>query len=204
MQKNNKIDVIGNTEIMIIALWESGGTNKFIHVEDAYLSCYQISPSRFSWRTKKDIPDRVKLKKAMLNKKNKNPFIKQGAYEVRLSSFGINWIKKNKNFIAKFLEKDVKNIKFSPNASSKKIYRFRDTDFFQNWLKDPHIMPEKWELASAFRCSISSPTTIWDQRIQTLLVEAEISKDTEVVSFINNVLTEKPYWFDQEGRYEHD
>ena len=65
-------------------------------------------------------------------------------------------------------------------------------------------MPEKWELASAFRCSISSPTTIWDQRIQTLLVEAEISKDTEVVSFINNVLTEKPYWFDQEGRYEHD
>ena len=71
MQKNNKIDVIGNTEIMIIALWESGGTNKFIHVEDAYLSCYQISPSRFSWRTKKDIPDREKLKKAMLNKKIK-------------------------------------------------------------------------------------------------------------------------------------
>ena len=63
MQKNNKIDVIGNTEIMIIALWESGGTNKFIHVEDAYLSCYQISPSRFSWRTKKTYLIEKNLKK---------------------------------------------------------------------------------------------------------------------------------------------
>ena len=31
-----------------------------------------------------------------------------------------------------------------------------------------------------------------------------LSVSKKLVSFINNVLTEKPYWFDQEGRYEHD
>ena len=196
----NKQNRLSNSDVLLIAVWKSGGGDRFIDIEDAYAVCWELTPHRFSWRTRSDLPNTKKLNKALSDfaTRNDHPLVRQGSYKVRLSSAGLEWIKEHEHLIDSLVGTESEKIEFSSNQVSRQLNRFKKTPLFGKWQANPEMNPEKWELALALRCSSDSPTSVWLQRIETLRADAQLSNDSEVLRFIDLMLEKEPGWFKED------
>lgn len=91
---------IRNSDVMIVAVWKAGGGERFIDVEDAYATCWEMVPDWFKWRTKA-LVDRAKMTQALANLsyRSTHPLVRQGSYEVKLSTAGLLWIAEHNHVI---------------------------------------------------------------------------------------------------------
>jgi hypothetical protein len=191
---------LSNSDVLLIGVWKSGGGDRFIDIEDAYAVCWELTPHRFSWRTRNDLPNTKKLNKALSDfaKRDDPPLVRQGSYKVRLSSAGLEWIQEHERLINSLIGTESEKIAFSSNQASRQLNRFKKTPLFGKWQTDPEMNPEKWELALALRCSSDSPSSVWFQRIETLRADAQLSNDSEVLRFIDLMLEKEPGWFKED------
>jgi hypothetical protein len=54
-----------NQDVFIWSLYQLGGADRSIEVEDIYLKAFDIAPARLGWRTRPDLPDYKKVAKAL-------------------------------------------------------------------------------------------------------------------------------------------
>ena len=196
----NKQDRLSNSDVLLIAVWKSGGGDRFIDIEDAYAVCWELTPHRFSWRTRSDLPNTKKLNKALSDFANRDnhPLVRQGSYKVRLSMAGLEWMQEHEHIINSLMGTESGKIEFSSNQASRQLNRFKKTPLFGKWQANPEMNPEKWELALALRCSSDSPSSVWFQRIETLRADAQLSRDSEVLRFTDLMLKKESGWFKED------
>src|SRR6266851_9626835 len=79
-----------NSDVFLWALFELGGADKFVDVEDVFTRAFELAPLRLSWRTRPDIPDLKKCSKALQEAERRvpSPLVKQGPEMRRLTVEG--------------------------------------------------------------------------------------------------------------------
>jgi len=107
---------ITNLDIAVYALAKLNGAEKKVKSEDIAAKCYELSPSRFSWRLalyrEKGWPDKYIVKTALEDtKKEKNGGLVEGSYSLDLSKdgwqltlAGAAWFRSNTKRIEKGLK----------------------------------------------------------------------------------------------------
>lgn len=187
-----------NADIFVIAVWKAGGDVHFIDVEDAYSVCWELTPQRFCWRTRKDLPNTKILNKALsdLTRRSDKFVVKQGFFKVRLSQTGIAWIETNEPVITSLVSAESEQSMLSSNRASRQLIRFKKSAFFKRWAETSELFLERWELAAALRCSLNSSVETWRTRIEALKADAQHFNDQDALRFLNLTLEEKSDWFE--------
>src|SRR5687767_12516037 len=93
---------ITNVDIVVYALAILRGAERTVHSEDIAAKCYELAPSRFSWRLAayrdKGWPDKYIVKTALEDAKKEHSALVEGAYTLdtakdgwRLTPKGASW-----------------------------------------------------------------------------------------------------------------
>jgi hypothetical protein len=185
-----------NADLIVWALHLCGGAERWVDVEELYLKAFELAPARLSWRTREDLPDYKKCAKALQEVEDEKTarhllpaFMKQGAYERRLSVKGLAWCEAH----AEHLTDLYSSTRIVPSASSQDDARHLKTltasTAYRSWEASGAISTERWKLAEAFRCRANSPDATWQARLDEHLFSARRNGHGEAERFIELVRT---------------
>lgn len=186
-----------NSDVFLWALFELGGADAFVDVEDVFLRAFELAPMRLSWRTRPDIPDLKKCSKALQYLEATTPglLVKQGSDFRRLTVDGQQWIENNLDRLAAAL--GSRQVVQPPRArfSSRLVSEATRSDAFQQWTTDSGLSEEKWKFAELLRCAPDSSRAIWRDRLETLRSAAYSGGRTDLLDFLDALAAERPDWF---------
>jgi hypothetical protein len=189
---------VPNWEIFIWALQLLGGATRFVDVEDVFLKCNDLAPTRFSWRTRQDIPEYKKCAKALRDAETRNPSLTvkkaKDPFKRQLSVEGQAWIKQNHQRLEKSLA--VKTTTALHTKGTKKVItEILRSKQFKVWKSAPSIKLESWQIADLLHCSPASPIAIRISRLQHLRSVAQALNAQDVIEFLNHLLEDHNDWF---------
>ena len=173
---------VTNSDVFLWALFELGGDEGFIDVEDAFWRAFELAPQRLSWRTRPDIPDLKRCSKALRDAEKRSPqlLVKQGSELRRLTVAGQKWIEENFDRLAELLGADRVVQAPRQRSSGRLLAQVTGSDVFKEWLASRSVPGEKWRVADLLRCSPDSARSIWKDRLATLMAAAYAADRAEV------------------------
>lgn len=204
LKKQNEYMKLSNLSILTIAIWYVGGKDHFVDKDDAFEECWKLAPERFSWRTKNypDIDSLQRLFRKLINEKGPDGtllLVRTGLYKVRLSASGLQWIARHQHLLKPLLKNKSQGFIFKTNNLTGRVTDFRQSEVFKEYISSHQIPEEKWMLGDALRISASSPSSVWNSRIQSLRADAQRFDDSDVKDFLDLILEIKKSWF-KEGQ----
>jgi hypothetical protein len=190
-------DTINNADIFLWAVFELGGSDDFVDVEDVMLEAFRLAPERFCWRTKRDLPDKLKLNAALHGADAAAPklLIKNGQHQRRLSIQGQQRIEDNFDRLATALRGDVKVEVPKTRRSSRVIGDVTRSEIFTAWADSNSLVPEKWRYADLFRCSPDSANSVWKHRLENYRSAAYAGGREDILKFLDQIAIDHPDWF---------
>jgi hypothetical protein len=190
-------EAITNTDIFLWALFELGGSDQFVDVEDVFLKVFSLVPQRFSWRTRPDLPDKLKTNSALHGADAETPkvVIKNGQNQRRLTLEGQKWIEDNFDRLAAALTGEVKVEPPKSRRSSRLLGEVSRSDIFGTWIDTGSLMSDKWRYSDLFHCSPDSAPSIWKHRLETLRSAAYAAGREDILKFLDQIAVEHGDWF---------
>jgi hypothetical protein len=189
---------VTSSEVFLWALYELGGADDFVDVEDAFFKAFQLAPLRLSWRTRQDLPDLKKCSKALRDAEGRKPklMVKNGADKRRLTVAGQRWIEENFERLAQALGGGDRLVGPSRiRIPSRLVSQATQTAVFTDWVENGAITEQKWRVAEMLRCSPDSSRSVFHDRLETLRAAAYSSGRRDVLEFFDALLRERPNWF---------
>ena len=186
-----------NFDVILWALYDLGGDEKFVDIEDIFLKAFEIAPLRLSWRTRMEIPDMKKCYKALNDTERQQPhfLLKQGPERRRLTAEGQQWIENNFDRLADALS--GKRIVHTPRIrlSSRLVSQALRSDVFNLWKENGAITDDKWRIAEMLRCLPDSAQKVFRERLESLRSAAYSSGRLDALEFFDAVAERHPDWF---------
>lgn len=191
------VEATTSTDVFLWALYELGGAEDFVDVELVLLEAFRIAPQRFGWRTRPDLPDRLKGNMALHGADIKSPklLIKQGPDKRRLTLEGQRWIEENFDRLAESLGGDRVVEAPKSNRTSRLLSEATRSDVFIEWSETDTLATEKWRYADLLRCSPDSAPAVWKQRIETLRSAAYAAGREDFLKFLDQIVSDHADWF---------
>jgi hypothetical protein len=188
---------VQNPDILLWALYDLGGADGFIDVEEAFYRAFQIAPDRLSWRTRTDIPDFKKCAEALNRAERRKPnlLVKNGADFRKLSVDGQRWVEQNFEWLADALTQSAIVKPPRQRRSSQIVSRALRSKIFEAWQERRHVPEEKWEMAELLNCSPDSGAPVWMRRLEELRSAAYASGESALLEFLDRILTDRAGWF---------
>jgi hypothetical protein len=188
---------ITSTDVFLWALYELGGADDFVDVEDVLLKAFRLAPQRFSWRTRQDLPDRLKGNMALHGADIRSPklLIKSGPDKRRLTVEGQEWIEENFDRLASALSGSSVVEAPKSHRSSRLVNDAARSEIFVSWTETNALPSEKWRFADLLRCSPDSAQSVWRQRVETLKSAAYAAGRDDLLKFIEQLISEHSEWF---------
>ena len=187
MTKTSKLsfsaDRASNSELFVWALFLLGGAERDVDVEEIYLKCFEIAPSRLGWRTKPQIPDYKKTSKALQSVEAETEFIyKTHQYARRLTANGLQWIQNNVDK----LQDRYGNQKVKPAANNQYLQKSKFIKSHPIWKEylTQNTDDVLHTLADSLECSPGSPKNIWEGRFIELETVCDVLEDDELRNFM--------------------
>lgn len=185
-----------NGDIFAYVVYRLQGTGRFVDVEDVYVECWRLSPSRFGLR-KHPYPNTLAASKAQVHVQRMDPeFLLKAANgrSVQLSAKGVAWVRER---LADFeqLASGVTKAPATHRASHKLITDLVKSPLVHTFLAGNDIEPRRIEVAELFRCAPDSPASIWQERMATLRSAAEDDERPDLVRFLDYVRNHRADWF---------
>lgn len=188
---------VTSTDVFLWALYELGASEAFVDVEDAMILAFELAPKRFSWRTRDDLPDKLKGNMALHGADVQTPklLIKSGSDKRRLTAEGQQWIEANFERLATALRGD--RVIDAPKAhrSSRRLSEIQRSGLFMTWQENGALPSEKWRFAEMLRCAPDSAQVVWRDRVATLRSAAYSAAEDDVLKFLDQLTSEHPDWF---------
>jgi hypothetical protein len=196
----SSLDEIANWEIFLWARHRLGGSSHLVDVEDIFMECFAIAPARFSWRTRKNLPDYKKCAKALqqAEEKSRQPklLIKtRNAYARQLTVEGQQWIEANAIRLSKILENELPVPEPKQRPTSRMLIDIERSEPFILWKVTKKIPKEKWKIAEVLHCSPDSNPETWDNRLQSARSVANVAERKQIIDFLDAIFSEHPDWF---------
>ena len=188
---------VTNSEVFLWALYELGGADEFVDVEDVFIQAFELAPLRLSWRTRADLPDLKKCSKALRDADDRSPLllVKKGAERRQLTAEGQKWIEDNFDRLAEALRSN-QVVKAPRTRTPARLvgYALRSTAH-KKWAESGEITDEKWRIADMLRCSPDSARTVFRERLETLRAAAYSAGREDALAFLDALQEQRPEWF---------
>jgi hypothetical protein len=191
-------DSIANSEEIILwALYDLGGAEQFVDVEDVFIRAFELAPKRLCWRTRPELINfkTCSLAEGALGRQTPKLLIKQGDYMRKISVDGLKWIEENFDRLAEELAKDRVVRATRRRSTSKLLTQVQRSPVYTNWLRTQEITGEKWRVAELLRCSPDNASSIFQDRITTLQSVAYAAGHAEVMKFLDELSSQRKEWF---------
>ena len=188
---------VTNSDVFLWALYELGGDETFVDVEDVFFRSFEIAPQRLGWRTRPNLPDLKKCSKGMRDAENKSPklLLKNGPDERLLTTEGQQWIESNFDRLAKSLGHD-RVVQAPRSRNSSRLLKVLDrSPLFITWVQDGVLADEKWRFAELLRCSPDSTSSVWRRRLEELQSAAYAADRLELLGFLDALAANRSEWF---------
>jgi len=188
---------VTNSDVFLWALYELGGSDRFVDVEDAFIRAFELAPLRLSWRTRPDLPDLKKCSKALRDAEGSEPrlLVKQGPEMRRLTGDGQKWIEDNFDRLAESLG-DRRTVQAPRTRTpSRLVAQALQSDVFQMWQESGSVTAEKWRVAQMLRCSPDSSRGVWLERLEGLRAAAYSAGRLDALTFLDALAQAHPEWF---------
>ena len=187
---------VTNSDVFLWALYELGGADDFVDVEDAFIKAFELAPLRLSWRTRPDLPDLKKCSKALRDAEGREPrlLVTKGAEMRRLTVEGQQWIEENFDRLAEALGGDGVRAPRT-RVPSRLVSQALQSSVFAMWAETRTITSEKWRVAEMLRCSPDSSHTVFRDRLETLRGAAYSAGRNDALEFLNALAAERADWF---------
>lgn len=187
---------VTNSDVFLWALYELGGAEKFIDVEEAFFRAFELAPLRLSWRTR-DLPDLKKCSKALRDAEGREPklLVKQGSEMRRLTVEGQKWIEDNFDRLAEALGFD--RIVQAPRTRlpARLVNQALQNDVFKLWQQNGAVTDDKWRIAEILRCSPDSSRAVFRERLEALRGAAYSAGRLDALEFLDALARERAIWF---------
>ena len=197
-----RVAEITNWEIFIWSLSQLGGSSGFVDVEDVFIACFELAPSRFSWRTRQDLPDTKKCSKALRDAEARRPLLllkTRDGLKRQLTVEGQQWVARNEPRMIDALHSGRAVEEPASRPRARMLAEVERSDPFQTWLHSGVTPIEKWQVAELLRCSPDSDWRIWADRLEMLRAKANGAKRDRVLAFVEAISAAHPEWF-KEGK----
>ena len=187
---------VTNSDVFLWALYELGGSEEFIDVEDAFIAAFKLAPRRLSWRTREDLPDLKKCSKALRDAEGREPqlLVKKGAEMRRLTVEGQRWIEENFDRLAEALGSDREVRAPRTRLPSRLVTQALQSPVFALWSEKGAITDEKWRVAEMLRCSPDSSRAVFRDRLETLRAAAYSAGRLDALEFLDALALERADW----------
>lgn len=188
---------VNNSDVFLWALYELGGSEDFVDVEDVFYRAFQLAPLRLSWRTREDLPDLKKCSKALRDAESRRPrlLLKRGAESRRLTVEGQKWLEINFDRLAESLGENKTIVAPRIRGHSRLVGQALRSKVFKKWKDEGAMTEEKWQVAEMLRCSPDSSRTVFRSRLEALRSASYSSGRTDALEFFNAVHDHHPDWF---------
>ena len=188
---------VTNSDVFLWALYELGGDEKFVDVEDVFVRAFELAPLRLSWRTRRDLPDLKKCSKALRDAEGRGPqlLIKQGPEMRGRTVKGQQWIEDNFARLAEALRGD--RVVQAPRTRfpSRLVSQALRTKVFGLWQDSRTVTGEKWRVAEMLRCSPDSPRAVFRERLEALRAAAYSAGRHDALEFLDSLADQRADWF---------
>lgn len=181
-------DAYGAAEQLLWTLYQMDGSSTWIDVEDLFLSAFQASPARLSWRTRPDIPDYKKCAKALqeLEDPKRSAYagftLKQGKYLRKMSDSGTQWCEEHADLLTDRYSQFVES--HAVQDDGRLLRQLIDSEAFHRFSSGTLTTAERWLLAEAFRCLPDSSPATWNARFAESLKTARKNRREDVTEFV--------------------
>lgn len=171
-----------NQNLFTWCLYLLDGAQRRVDIEEIYVKCFEISPSRFSWRTRSDLPDAKKLSKALVDAESKTDFIvKYDVHTRGLSSAGLGWIERNLPKLRQLYGGGLV-LPGKSNAHRKLAQNLRAHPIWKDF-ESGNTESSIFSLSDALHCSPGSPNLVWKSRFEEILIASNVLHDPELEAF---------------------
>jgi hypothetical protein len=191
---------LSNQDIFAYALYRLQGAGRFVDVEDVYVECFNLSPSRFGWRKHK-YPNYKVASKAQRDFEGSHPeFIQKtpNGLSRQLTAEGVAWIRGHLESFER-LGAGATRAPKTRRASHRVVAELLRSDAVQSYLAGETPELSKVEIAELFNCAPDSPGSVWQQRLATVRAAAEDNERPDVLLFLDYVSANAPEWFGREA-----
>lgn len=182
---NQKGRELSNTDLCLWAMYSLKAQNRAVDVEEIYLKLFEIAPSKFSWRTRPDLPN-MRNGLTALGKLEKDLFpefvIKVSPTSRMLSDMGVEWIEANSETFAGLGHGE----KVLPSRQGKDFQLARsvqDSEAWNDWKSNVPLDVEK--LADAFSCSLTSSEAVWQSRLNSVAEAGDALAMDQLIEFVS-------------------
>jgi hypothetical protein len=191
-------DVISNNDVILWALYELGGAEQFVDVEEVFLKAFELAPRRFCWRIRADLVDYKKCSLALgeLGRRTPRPLINQGEYMRMISIEGQKWIEENFDRLAEELGKDRDVRATRRRSTGRLLSQVLRSPVYTAWLNNGEMTSEKWKVAELLRCAPDNTKSVFQERVNTLRSVAYSSGHEEVLRFLDQMVSDRREWFE--------
>ena len=188
--------VVGNPDVVAFALYQLGGTGRFVEIEDLFMRCYELAPRRFGWRTQA-YPNYKTLYQALvdLERSHPNSVLKTAnGFGRQLTAEGVAWVRSRERLLERALAQPAGGMA-GRRPSQRLLNEFIASTAMQQFLKG--AMPElsRYQAADLLIASPDSPPSVWRERLQTYRSAAEAAGRSEVKEFLNRLEASHREWF---------
>lgn len=191
------VEPVTNSDVFLWALYDLGGADDFVDVEDAFIRAFELAPLRLSWRTRADLPDLKRSSKALRDAEGREPalLVKNGAEMRRLTVDGQRWIEENFDRLAEALSGDRQVRAPRTRQPSRLVSQALQSPAFTMWMETGAITDEKWRIAEMLRCSPDNSHTVFRDRLETLRGAAYSAGRLDALKFLDALAAERADWF---------
>ena len=193
-----KAEEVSNSEIFLWALHQLGGSSTFVDIEAAFVKCFEYAPNRFSWRTRRDLPDYKKCAKALRDAEAKVPALlikTRDRVRRQLTVDGQKWIAANSPRLAELLEGNRVVQEPRTRPSSRLLVELERSEEFRAWSESAALPDQKWKVADVLRCSADSDVKVWNSRLELLKSMAHAAGKQMILRFLAEIEQTHPEWF---------
>jgi hypothetical protein len=180
-----------NRELILWSLFLAGGGDDWVDVESVYLKAFDLAPTRFSWRTREDLPEYKKCAKALQELESTDSplrmlLAKRSRYLRKLNMDGVAWCEKHQDVLTK---KYSASVVAAPaiQASARKLREVERSNTYLRWASDPSVEFQRWELLEMLRCLPGTAQEVWMARCDEIQLAARRDGRTDIEDFIGRV-----------------
>lgn len=191
-----KASVVDNPDIVLYAVYLTGGAGGFVDVEDIAVKCFELAPERFGFR-RHPYPNYKTFAKALRDYEGKRPedLIRTPDGLMRqLSPEGLKRVKR----LLPVLERVFGTRGANPptrRRNQRVLNEFRDHPIAQAYLSGAKPALSKFDVADLLMCAPDSPTDEWDHKAKSIETAAIEAGRPDLASIVREIRDEKPEWF---------
>lgn len=187
---------LNNRDIYVYALNLLHGAGQYVDVEDIYVECWRLSPSRFGWR-KHNYPNYKTAAKAQQEFERVHPemIIKTPDGRRRqLTNEGTHYVRSRLSELER-LTTGVTKAPALRSASHRMVVELEKQALVRAFLAEERPELTRTEVAQILRCAPDSRPSVWCERLATMRSAVADDERKDLATLLDEIERLHPEWF---------